>query len=624
MHNKVASKKLSVSCLRPSTHTRRHIMLWMACLACLLRLQSRPRLECAAYTELRPAPDAAPLACLVQIIVLRLFRTARSLVWRVAQAMDAQRVDGDAPMIVDGPQLSHPIGQPRLTTPLMSWIAEASASGDLPTVTLLPPSPTGAVRPTIVSWASPSARAPSPFAQAAATPFDQLVASSSKPAAEVLAAKAPTSTAHVARTAARSPESSPPISPRTVAPGGAEAADGLAPLLTSRLSGSSSEGSTLKAAGGRRAKAFTRGARGRGGQVRHDSASSWRMQLGALDTPPPSGTATPTADGSDRNSLSPDELARGSSAAAATVSPGGAVQPDLRREWRDAASLSFDMPPPSHPPNLRCISAPGSLYGSCSLPLAEFARRLDSSPPSLSGPSVQQPLRASTADEVLLTDALHACRSASLLHGAGTAPLRSHPVTDEAAAQRAGPDEPAVDAGPASSAPGQAGAPSTDSAVLLPYRCASSNAVVRREAAAELPAAQSGPPNPFMRAASAPSPGTFGWDDGGADTGDDGSGGDELRSQSGGAAVAAAAWSGAGGDDWAWSPVVAPAAGEPDPASSGKSPLAMSASASTSLLALSSPQGSGIFNTDRDILLPYKLIMEAMHTGADLSGTPLS
>jgi hypothetical protein len=41
------------------------------------------------------------------------------------------------------------------------------------------------------------------------------------------------------------------------------------------------------------------------------------------------------------------------------------------------------------------------------------------------------------------------------------------------------------------------------------------------------------------------------------------------------------------------------------------------ASPSGSLLALSSPQASGIFNTDRDIVLPYKLIIEALHTGGN-------
>jgi hypothetical protein len=108
-----------------------------------------------------------------------------------------------------------------------------------------------------------------------------------------------------------------------------------------------------------------------------------------------------------------------------------------------------------------------------------------------------------------------------------------------------------------------------------------------------------------MRAASAPLLGSLCWDDGGAIVGGGGggasaAGGDDstpagssnadLRAQSSGATATVAFQNGAGGDDWAWSPVLA-SAGE--------------------------TEAAGIFNTDRDIVLPYKLIIEALHTGGN-------
>jgi len=73
----------------------------------------------------------------------------------------------------------------------------------------------------------------------------------------------------------------------------------------------------------------------------------------------------------------------------------------------------------------------------------------------------------------------------------------------------------------------------------------------------------------------------------------------------GAAAPAPFATSGAGGDDWAWAPSVAGA--DEEPCALEQLPA--------SPFTLSSPQSSGIFNTDREGVLPYKLMMKALHTG---------
>ncbi len=526
-------------------------------------------------------------------------------------------------------------------TPLLDWIAEASASGDMPTVTVLPPSSSGAPRQPIVSWRSPFAKAPSPFAQAAATPFDQLVANSVNPSVDAATVMAPTSAGSAARTAARTPPISPRGAPSVPLPRPEGAA---APLnLACSSNGGSEEGPSSGA--GRGKKAALRSASA-GGQGPHDSVSSWRPQSGALDTPPASGALPLVVDTS-----SPDSSPRAKHGA--TAGAGGVAQfserwvqtvrsaPQSLQRRRPLAggSAAFDMPAAAPPLNLRSISAPGSLYGSCNLPLAELSDRLDSSPPSLSSTAGAGSVRASTADAVLMTSNLQACRSASPLHGGRSSLLRCTVSADQTAAR-----ETVMAEQRAASTAGQA-QPSTASpaaaAPALPCRSASSGAVGTLMPLAEPAAPAACPPNPFMRATSAPSPADCGWDDGptlAQDTtamASSGSGSGAALSNgelpflqqnggaaepapfaggaaapapfsSGGATVPAPfATSGAGGDDWAWAPSVAgvdeePCALEQLPASP---------------FTLSSPQSSGIFNTDREGVLPYKLMMKALHTG---------
>jgi len=516
-------------------------------------------------------------------------------------------------------------------TPLLDWIAEASASGDMPTVTVLPPSSSGAPRLPIVSWRSPFAKAPSPFAQAAATPFDQLVANSVNPSVDAAAAMAPTSTGVAARTAARSPPISPRSAPSLPLPRPEGAA---APPTLARSSNGGSEGPSSGAERGKKAALRSASA---GGQGPHDSASSWRPQSGALDTPPASGTLPPAGDAS---SLDSSPTAKHG----ATAGAGGAAQFSdrwvqtvrsapgslLRRRRVAGGSAAFDMPPASPPLNLRSISAPGSLYGSCNLPLAELSERLDSSPPSLSSTAGAGSVRASTADAVLMTSNLQSCRSSGSVHGGRSSLLRCTVSADQTAAREA------VMAGQrAASSAGQA-QPSTESPVAaapaLPCRSASSGAVGTRMPLAEPAAAPAGcPPNPFMRATSAPPAGDFGWGDDGPTlardtiaTGNSGSGSGKVFSNGelpfqrpngraaepapfagGAAAPAPFATSGAGGDDWAWAPSVAGA--DEEPCALEQLPA--------SPFTLSSPQSSGIFNTDREGVLPYKLMMKALHTG---------
>ena len=511
-------------------------------------------------------------------------------------------------------------------TPLLDWIAEASASGDMPTVTVLPPSSSGVPRLPIVSWRSPFAQAPSPFAQAAATPFDQLVANSVNPSVDAAGAMAPTSAGSVARTAARSP----PISPRGAPSVPLPRPEGTtAPRILARNSGSSSEAPS--GAAGRGKKAALRSASA-GGHGPHDSVSSWRPRSGGLDTPPASGTLPPVVDTSSCGRPAPTK--HGATAGAGAVaafsdrwvqtvrSPPGS----LRRRRHDAGgSAAFDMPPASPPLNLRSISAPGSLYGSCNLPLAELSERLDSSPPSLSSSAGAGSVRASTADAVLMTSNLQSCRSASSLHGGRSPYLRCTVSADQTAAREAVMADQRAASSAGQAQPGAA-LPAA-AAPALPCRSASSDAVGARASLAAPPAAVAGcPPNPFMRATSAPSVGDSGWDisavpaldaampcSSGSGSGTAGSAGELLQDGeaavpapfAGGAAVPAPFAGGAGGDDWAWAPSVAGA--DEEPCALEQLPA--------SPFTLSSPQTSGIFNTDRDGVLPYNLMMKALHTG---------
>ncbi len=214
---------------------------------------------------------------------------------------------------VEGPPPSGPLRE-ALESGDYEWLG--MPGGQRPTITWPLPAPDGRPRAPIVSWASPPASAPSPFASAASVPFDELVAGSRGQ----LAAGEPASPPEAPPGTSRqppvwdSPSSDVPAAGETDAAAGADQSGGDSaaaspqaqrpaepPPLGSDVRSSSEAASDMQeqklaawqATSGGKDRLRANSNNSKMGMASSDSVSSWQCPPGALGSLGPTPTASP-------------------------------------------------------------------------------------------------------------------------------------------------------------------------------------------------------------------------------------------------------------------------------------------------------------------------------------------
>ena len=546
---------------------------------------------------------------------------------------------------------------PKLLASGLEWLDVAG--GQPPTITWPTPTPDGKPRAPIVSWASPLASAPSPFANAASVPFDELVAGSQTPRAGSADAASPTAAASRPAPAARS-RSDVPHSPVWDSP----SSDAL--LANVSLAAQGEQGMLQRAnAPTQDASGAVQSAQpsGPAANQQNDTHQTDRVEEDAAQSPG-AGAAQ-----QQQQKLAAWQAATGRGAPAVRAnshnSKSGMATSDSVSSWQcpplgsrgPTPTASPHYTPPASPPNSLPVSpklaalaeAPGNPFdgsapamsADCDAPQAAELRAFSSagarstgSPGSSIVDPDMQPQRPEGAPAAAASpqvgqgfDQSHAAPAGACCHDVtpGAAPPTPPPNPFEDAAWRSAPSP--LPASSRRDSPldcqGRLEPPPNPSAAAPP-KGPPPNPFAAPAAGPLLPALQV-PPNPFAAAAA---PGSLqgaaldGWPQAGAAHTAAAQPANPFEAGAGTTAAARPAnpfEAGAGttaaarpanpfeaDDDWSW----------PAPPAAARGPLAASGTVADEGHGTTVLVGqAGLYNTDREIMLPHSLIIEALNTG---------